>query len=306
MKRIAGIFVLLSLFSFAKAQELKCNVQVVSSQVEGSNKQVFETLQTAIFEFMNNKVWTNHVFGIEERIECNLMMTIQQQLSADEFKGTLQITYSRPIFNTNYRSPLLEYMDNDIQFRYLEFETLEFDPTSHVSNLTSILAYYAYMILGFDYDSFGFEGGTPYFQAAEKIVDNAQSSADKGWKPYDNSSHKNRYWLVKDLLDADYAPCREFIYRYHRHGLDLMDAKPVEARASIATDLELLRNVFRKKPDPFMHPMHVIFDAKNKEFVSLFSESFPEERSRVIALLNEIDPANSAKYKAIAEEKKLQ
>jgi len=303
MKRIAGIFVLLSLFSYVKAQELKCNVQVVSQQVQGTNKQVFETLQTAIYEFMNNKAWTNHVFGIEERIECNLMFNIQEQLSADEFKGTLQIQARRTIFNTNYNTVMLNYLDNDIQFRYLEFETLEFDQTSHISNLTSILAYYAYMILGLDYDSFGFDGGTPYFQAAEKIVDNAQNSADKGWKPFDNTSHKNRYWLVKDLLDSDYAPCREFIYRYHRQGLDLMDSKPVEARASIATDLQLLQTVFRKKPDPFMHPMHVIFDAKADEFVDLFSESFPEERARVIALLNEIDAANISKYKGISENK---
>jgi len=304
MKRIAGIFVLLSLFGFAKAQEFKCNVQVVSQQIQGTNKQVFETLQNAIYEFMNNKAWTNHVFGPEERIECNLMFNIQEQLSADEFKGTLQIQARRTIFNTNYNTVMLNYMDNDIQFKYIEFEPLEFDPTTHISNLTSILAFYSYMILGFDYDSFGFDGGTPYYQAAEKIVDNAQNVAEKGWKPFDNTSHKNRYWLVKDILDTDYAPCREFIYRYHRQGLDLMDSKVIEARASIATDFELLQGVYRKKPDPFMHPMRVLFDAKADEFVNIFSESFPEERSRVSAILIEIDPANSAKYKAIAESKK--
>jgi Cdc6-like AAA superfamily ATPase len=304
MKRIAGIFVLLSLFSFAKAQELKCNVQVVSQQIQGTNKQVFETLQNAIYEFMNNKAWTNHVFGTEERIECNLMFNITEQLSADEFKGTLDIKYSRIVFNTNYNTNMLSYLDNDIQFKYIEFEPLEFDPSSHISNLTSILAYYSYIILGLDYDSFGLDGGTPYFQAAEKIVDNAQNAPEKGWKPFDNTSHKNRYWLVKDILDPDYAPLREFIYKYHRQGLDLMDSKVVEARASIATDLELLQGVYRKKPDPFMHPMHVLYDAKADEFVKIFSESFPEERSRVIAILNEIDQANSSKYKAIADAKK--
>jgi len=303
MRRILGLFVLLSLFSLAKAQELKCNVQVVSQQIQGTNKQVFETLQNAIFEFMNNKAWTNHVYGTEERIECNLMFNIQEQMSADEFRGTLQIQSRRPVFNSNYNTVMLNYMDNDIQFRYIEFEPLEFDPTVHTSNLTSILAFYAYFILGLDYDSFGFDGGSSYFQAAEKIVDNAQNVPEKGWKPFDNTSHKNRYWLVKDILDSDYAPCREFIYQYHRHGLDMMDAKVVEARASIANNFELLQTVYRKKPDPFMHPMHVIFDAKADEFVNVFSESFPEERSRVSTILNEIDPANSAKYKAIMESK---
>ncbi len=304
MKKSIGIFALLTLFNFAEAQELKCNVQVVSQQIQGTNKQVFETLQNAIYEFMNNKVWTNHVYGTEERIECNLMFNIQDQLSADEFRGTLQIQSRRPVFNTNYFTVMLNYMDNDIQFRYIEFEPLEFDPTVHISNLTSILAYYAYLIIGLDYDSFGFEGGTPYLQAAEKIVDNAQNVPEKGWKPFDNTSHKNRYWLVKDFLDSDYAPCREFIYRYHRQGLDMMDAKAVETRAEIANNLELLQNVYRKKPDPFMHPMHVLFDAKADEFVNVFSESFPEERARVAALLNEIDQANAAKYKAIVESKK--
>jgi len=304
MKRIGGVFLLLALFAFAKAQELKCNVQVVSQQVQGTNKQVFETLQSAIYEFMNNKVWTNHVYGTEERIECNLMFNIQEQLSADEFRGTLQIQSRRPVFNTNYFTVMLNIMDNDIQFRYIEFEPLEFDPTSHISNLTSILAYYAYMVLALDYDSYGFEGGTPFLQAAEKIVDNAQNVPEKGWKPFDNTSHKNRYWLVKDFMDSDYAPIREFIYRYHRQGLDMMDAKAVETRAEIAINLELLQTVYRKKPDPFMHPMHVLFDAKADEFINVFSESFPEERARVSALLNEIDQANATKYKAIVESKK--
>ncbi len=303
MKRTVGIIVLAALFGLTQAQELKCNVQVVSQQVQGSNKQVFETMQEAIFEFMNNKVWTNHVYGTEERIECTLMFNIQEQISADEFRGTLSVQSRRPVFNTNYNTVMMNYMDNDIQFRYIEFEPLEFDPTSHVSNLTSILAYYAYFILGMDYDSFGFEGGSPFFQAAEKIVDNAQNAAEKGWKPFDNTSHKNRYWLVKDILDSDYAPCREFIYRYHRQGLDAMDSKPVESRAGISTDLELLQSVYRKKPDPFMHPMHVLFDAKADEFVNVFSESFPEERARVAAILNEIDQANASKYKVIAEAK---
>ncbi len=304
MKRITGIFLLLIMAGFAQAQELKCNVQVVSQQVQGTNKQVFETLQSAIYEFMNNKVWTNHVYGTEERIECNLMFNIQEQLSADEFRGTLQIQSRRPVFNTNYFTVMLNYMDNDIQFRYIEFEPLEFDPTSHISNLTSILAYYAYMILALDYDSFGFEGGTPFLQAAEKIVDNAQNVPEKGWKPFDNTSHKNRYWLVKDFLDTDYAPIREFMYRYHRQGLDLMDSKAVETRAEIAINLELLQTVYRKKPDPFMHPMHVLFDAKADEFVNVFSESFPEEKARVAAIFNEIDQANATKYKAIVEGKK--
>lgn len=282
-------------------QEFKCNVQFVSQQVQGTNKQVFQTLQNAAFEFMNNQVWTNNVFAPEERIEFNMLFNITEQLSADEFKGTLQISVRRPIYNTNYNTVLLNYMDNDIHFRYLEFEPLEFDLNSHMSNLTSILAYYAYVVLALDYDSFSYGGGTSFWQAAEKIVDNAQNAPERGWKPFENTSHKNRYWLVKDFLDPEYAPCREFIYRYHRLGLDVMDAKVNEGRQSILEDLELLQKVYRQKPDPFLQPLKYIFDAKADELVNVFSESFSEEKNRAYEILVEIDQANANKYKAIIE-----
>ncbi len=300
-KKYFIVLIVLILPSSFFAQELDCNVQIVSQQVQGTNKQVFETMQNAVFEFMNNRVWTNHVYGMEERIECNMLFNITEQISADEFRGTLQIQASRPVFNSNYNTTMLNFLDNDIHFNYLEFEPLEFDLNTHVSNLTSILAYYAYLILALDYDSFSFEGGSPYWQAAEKVIDNAQNAPQKGWKPFDNSSHRNRYWLVKDYIDEDYAPCREFSYRYHRHGLDMMDAKIIESRLEVASNLEILQKVYRQKPDPFMQPLHMIFDSKADELINIFSESFQEEKNRVYELLNEIDPANKNKYQAILE-----
>lgn len=280
-------------------QELKCNVQIVHSQIQGTNVQVFETLQNAIYEFMNNTVWTNHVFGVDERIECNLLFNLTEQVSVDEFRGTLQVQSSRPVFNTNYNTTMLNYKDNDIQFRYVEFEPLIFDETTHASNLTSILAYYAYIILGLDYDSFSYEGGTPWFQKAENIVNNAQNAREKGWKGFESTTRRNRYWLINNILDDEYQPIREWNYRYHRHGLDLMDEKLVEGRANIAQSLELLQKVYRDKPDPFMHYFRVVMDAKSDEFVHVFTESIPEERNRVYQLLTEIDPANNSKYEKI-------
>ncbi|MFW5645641.1 MAG: DUF4835 family protein [Bacteroidota bacterium] len=302
MTKFSKLFWILLLFpAVLHAQELKCNIQIVTQQIQGTNKQVFETLQSELYEFMNNRVWTNHVFAPEERIECNMLFNITEQLSADEFRGTLQVQSRRPVFNTNYNTVMLNYLDNDIQFRYIEFEPLEFDLNSHISNLTSILAFYAYTILALDYDSFAPEGGEPLWEVVEKIVDNAQNAQEKGWKPIDNSSHRNRYWLVKDFIDPDYAPARQFIYLYHRRGLDVMDEKVDEGRTEIANSLELLQHVYREKPDPFLQPLHLIFDAKSDEIVSVFSESFPEEKNRVYEILNEIDQANSNKYKAIIE-----
>jgi len=280
-------------------QELRCNVQVVSQQVQGTNKQVFQTLQNAIYEFMNNRVWTDNVYTMEERIECNLMFNITEQISADEFKGTLSIQARRPVFNSNYNTVTLNFVDNDIHFRYVEFSSLEFDLNSHMSNLTSILAFYAYYVLGLDYDTFALLGGSDYFTNAERIVMNAQNTPEGGWKPMDDLAHKSRYWLVKDMLDNDYEPVREFNYRYHRLGLDMMDEKVAEGRAEVTNSLELLQRVYRKKPDPYMYLLRLVFDAKVDEFVSVYTESYPEERTRAHTILSEVDKTNVNKYKAI-------
>ena len=276
-------------------------MQVLSQSVQGSNKQVFETLQNGIYEFMNNRVWTNHVYTMDERIECNLMFNITEQLAADDFKGTLTIQVRRPIFNTNYNTVTLNFVDNDIRFKYVEFSPLEFDLNSFTQNLTSILGFYAYYILGLDYDSFSLFGGSTYFANAEIVVLNAQNAVESGWKPMDDISHKNRYWLVKDMIDADYAPVREFNYRYHRLGLDVMDEQVIEGRAEITNSLELLQQVYRKKPDSYMYLLRLVFDAKVDEIVNVYTESYPEERNRAFDILTEVDKPNANKYKAIME-----
>lgn len=281
------------------SQELNCNVQVSAQRVQGSNRQVFENMQRDVYEFMNNTVWTNHVFSYSERIDCNILINITDQISADEFNGTIQIQLRRPVFNTTYNSTILNFIDNNFRFRYVEFQPLEFDPTVHRSNLVSVLAYYAYIILGFDYDSFSSEGGTDFFQMAEKIVLNAQNAPETGWKPYDGSRNRNRYWLVKNLLDKEYEEVREFIYQYNINGLDKLESKSAEARASIVESLRLIQQVYRRKPDPFMYLVQIVLDAKSDELINIFSEAFPEEKSRVIEILTEIDPANKSKYEKI-------
>jgi hypothetical protein len=293
---------IISLFFYSisiHSQELNCNIQLITQQIQGTNKQVFETMQGAIYEFMNSTPWTTHVFDVDERIECNMLFNLQEQIGDDEFRGTLQIQVRRPVYNSSFNTVLFNYIDNDLNFKYVEYQPLQFNENSHISNLTSILAFYAYIILGLDYDSFSYEGGTEFFQKAEKIVNNAQNAAQKGWKSIESPSRKNRYWLINNILNEDFSPAREFIYRYHRVGLDRMYEKLNEARAEIAEDLKLLQQVHRNKPDPFMHFLQVIYDAKSDELVNIFKESFPEEKSRIFAILNEIDPANTNKYEAI-------
>ncbi len=282
------------------SQELICNVQVSAQKIQGSNRQVFENMQKDIYDFMNNTVWTNYVFNYSERLDCNILINLTDQISADEFNGTIQVQLRRPVFNTTYNSTILNFIDNNFRFRYVEFQPLEFDPTTHRSNLVSVLAYYTFMLLGFDYDTFSPLGGTEFFQMAEKIVNNAQNAPEPGWKPYDGSRNRNRYWLVKNALDKEYEGVRQFNYEYYIKGLDRMESRISEARTSIEGSLRLLQEVFRRKPDPFMYLLQIVIDAKTDELVNIFSESFPEEKSRVVQILTEIDPANKTKYEKIA------
>jgi hypothetical protein len=282
-----------------KAQELNCNIQVSAQRIQGSNREVFENMQRDLYEFMNNMVWTNNVVSYAERIDCNILINLTDQLSADEFRGTIHVQLSRPVYNTTYKSTVLNFVDNNFQFRYVEFQPLEFDPSTYRSSLVSTLAYYAYMILGFDYDSFSPLGGTEFYQMAEKIVMTAQNAPEPGWKPYDGSRNRNRYWLVKNALDSEYEGVRQFLYDYNINGLDKLESTIGEARIRMAESLTYVQDVFRKKPDPFLYYEQVVMDAKVDEIINIFSGSFPEEKSRVVQILTEIDPANKAKYEKI-------
>ncbi len=280
---------------FLQAQELHCRVQVTHQQIQGTNVKMFETLQTAIYEFLNNKKWTDHIYSNEERIECNVTINLTSQISVDEFQGTIQIQSTRPIFNTSYTSIIFNHMDPNFHIKYVEYQPLEFSESTNMSNLTSILAYYAYLIIGLDYDTFSSKGGYEYFQKAEKVVNNAQNATEKGWKAFEDL--KNRYWLIENLLNDIYSPIRECLYTYHRQGLDQMAEKPQEGRAAIAESLDELKKIHASKPGSFL--MQILFTAKADEIVNIFSEAYPDEKVRMVNLLSQIDAANSSKYQKI-------
>ena len=277
------------------AQELFCNIQVNASQIQTSDRKVFQTLQTAIYEFVNNTKWTSASIKNEERIECTFLINIKEKVSNDEFKASIQIQSTRPIYGTSYKSTMLNYLDNNFRFRYLEYQSLEFNENTHLSNLTSVLAYYVYIVLGLDFDTFSEYGGAPYFIKAQNIVNNAQNAREIGWKAFE--SDKNRYWLVHDLLDTRYEEIHNCYYRYHRVGMDILSEKTDDARYEITEALEELRGIYRDNPSAFI--LKIFFDAKADEITKIYSEAFPNEQARVIKLLTEIDPANSTKYQAI-------
>ena len=299
MKKIISILLITITAFTAYNQELKCNVSVNAQKIQGTNKQKFQTMQKAIYEFMNNTKWTPNIFSIEERIECTIQINLTEEVSTDRYKGTMQIQSNRPVYNSSYNSVLINFRDADIEFSYTEFQAMDFNENTYISDLTSILAYYAYVIIGFDYDTFSDHGGNPFFEKAEKIVTNAQNSGINGWKSFENKI--NRYWIISNILNNKYEPVREFMYQYHRLGLDLMADKPAQARQTITESLKKLQKVYREKPDALMAYIQLIFDAKADEFVNIYSEGFPDERNRVFKILSEINPANINKYKKIKE-----
>lgn len=269
---------------------------MLSQQVQGTDKRAFESMQTAIYEFMNNKKWTNESYKNNERIDCSILINITER-TGDDFKGTLQIQSRRPVYKSSYNSVLLNYNDNDILFKYLENQPLEFNDNTYLSELTSILGYYAYLIIGLDYDSFSLNGGTPYLQKALAVDNNAQNSSGKGWKAFDGD--KNRYWLINNMLDASFIPLRECMYTYHRKGLDVMADNKEAGRAVVMESIESLKKVHQIKPLSFS--VQVFFNAKADEIINIFSGAFPDEKSKILNTLNEIDPTNSNKYLKIMQ-----
>lgn len=283
------------------AQELRCNISISSTKIQGANKNLFETMQSDLYEFMNNRKWTEHQYLMDERIECSFFISLDEQVSADEFKGTIQVQARRPVFNASYETILLNVKDNDFHAKYVEFQTLEFNESNNKDNLTNILAYYAYIILGMDYDSFSPEGGTEYFQKAQAIVNNSQNAREKGWKSFE--SERNRYWLVENLLNKAYSGVRSCNYRYHRLGLDVMSEKAPDGRSVIAESLKSIQKVFRARPSLYL--LQIFFDAKSDEMVNIFSQSTPDEKNRVSVILNECDPSNGNKYEKILKSEGL-
>lgn len=298
MKRaylIAALFVAIFAQS-AAAQELEIRIQVSHAQLQGVDNSKYENMQKALNEFVTNQIWTNNVFKTEERIKCNMLLNITKEVYSDEFQATLQVVSSRPVYGTGYDSPMLNILDKNIQFKYADGETLIFNENSH-DELTSLIAYYVYIIIGFDYDSFGKMGGTPYFEKAQKIVNNAQGSNYAGWKSFETNK-RNRYWLAENLMNSIYAPIREYIYKYHRLGLDLMGTRLADGCASIAEGMNDLLKVHRQKSDSYL--MSIFFDAKADEIVNIFSNSSDQaQQNKVYNFLKEIDASNLSKYDKI-------
>lgn len=291
---LVGLVLMVTSF-MASAQELQCAVSVVHRQIQGTNTSVFKTLETSITEFLNGRKWTNDNFKPHEKISCNILINLSEQ-DGNQFKGNISIQARRPVYGSGYNTSLINYRDNDFAFSYTEFESLNFNENSYDKNLTAVLAYYAYYILGLDYDSFSEAGGTPYFQKAEKIVNNAQNASVKGWKPLENS--RNRYWLVEQALHGDFKKYRQFYYQYHRLGLDMMSQNAEKGIVNLTEAFSYLEEVQKLRPASVTFQM--LFDAKFDEIIRMLARVDDQKKEALIQLLKRIDPGHLQDYNEVA------
>lgn len=300
MKKTGLLFFLVFLLTSGLfAQEFSCKVQINTQQVQGFDRSVVSNLKTAISDFMNNRKWTNYSFAPEERIECTLLFNVSQIISSDEFKGTFSIVMQRPVYKTDYRSPLLNMIDKNIQFKYQPSQAMNFSENTFSNNLTSLLAFYSYMMLGIDFDSFAPDGGTVFYEKAMTVVQTAQNSGFTGWQSYE--SEKNRYHFVEQFLNKAYEPLRTFLYQYHRKGLDVMADNLPEGRKAILNSLSLLKKVYDKRPG--LYDMQLILDAKRSEIINTFSKASPTEKNTMIRILSEVDAPNGIRYREVLRQR---
>ncbi len=285
----------------AKAQELNCQIEVLTDRVQGVNPAIFQNLREILFELMNNRKWTNDNFTIEERINCSMIINIDPGASASSntYKATLQVISGRPVYGTDYSSPLVNLRDEDFVFEFVQGAQYNFNPDQFQGNLMSVMAFYAYIIIGYDYDSFSPRGGTPYFEMANRIVQSAQGASAPGWKAFEGD--KNRYWIVSDLLHRTFEPLRDCLYQYHRQGFDQMSEKMTQGRSAVLASLDGFDKIHRIKPMAYI--TQNFFLAKSDEIVNLFSQALPPERNAVFELLSRVDPGNISKYEKMQKGK---
>ncbi len=295
-------FVVLLFISRAEAQEIRSKVTILTQQLPTSvNKQRFNTLTTQLTNFINNRAWTKDKFNQQEKIECNFLINLDKSDDQDVFSGTITVQSSRPVFNSSYKSPIINWQDADVYFKYVESQPVEFnenrvagnDPLT--ANLTAIIAYYVYVVLGFDYDSFAPKAGNPYFIEAQNIVNNApETRGISGWQVFDGQ--RNRYWLANNMVNTRFNIINDIIYTYYRDGLDKMYDDAKTAQQNMIGALTQLQTFNRENPNTMV--LQFFIQSKYNELVGVFKKAAPDLRGRAENILSQIDPANADKYRS--------
>lgn len=295
MKKYVGLFLLLINSLCSYAQELNARVQLLAPTVNNANRRSLDVLQNTIRDFMNNQKWTPEAYLPQERIDCNLVITITAWDGNANYTAEAQIQSSRPVYGTSYVTTLLNINDKDFNFTFNEGQALDFSEQNFISNLSSLLGFYAYTIIGLDKDSFSKLGGTVYFQKAQNLINVSQTSGGRGWRPADGL--RNRYWLNENLLSSSFRDLRSFIYEYHLNGLDKLQDNTNNGTKSILSSLSALKQ-FDKQKVGSIFP-NIYFASKADEITNVLSLAAPQDKIKAYNILSEIDPPNTSKYEAL-------
>jgi len=300
LRRLVITFIIIAFSCYLHAQEIQARFSVLTSKISTQvDKKVFQTLQTALTNFINNRKWTSDAFQPSEKIQCNFLLNIDQDMGNHLYKAKLTVQAARPIYNTNYESPIINFIDNSVAFRYVEFQPIEFnenrvqgnDPL--VANLTAVIAYYINLILGFDYDSFSLRGGDKYFQKAWNIVNNAPESSEiEGWKSIE--SLRNRYWLAENINSNRFTLIHDALYSYYRSGLDVFYGDEDAGRSGILNSLNFLNTINNDNPNSML--IQFFFQGKSNELVKVFSKANADQRKQAGDILSRLDITNATLY----------
>jgi hypothetical protein len=293
--------IIILLIQQARSQEFQANVTVLSNRISTTvNKQIFTTLQSALYNFINGRKWSNVAFNQNEKIQCSFLLNLSGATDNNTYSASLTVQAARPIFNTSYQSALMNYMDESVTFKYIQYQDMDFndnrvggtDPLT--ANLTAVFAYYAYVILGLNFDSYGLRGGDIYYQKAQNVINNApETNAINGWKPFDGL--RNRYWLVENLTNPKYNPIHDAMYGYYRQGMDQMFDHEADARIAVMNSLISMNSINNEFPNIMF--MQFFFQGKGAEIGNVFKHGTPDEKSRALDILSRIDVSNLSQYK---------
>lgn len=300
-KYILIVFAICSFAFQSNAQELNARVTVMSNKVGTAvDKKVFNTLQNQLTNFLNTRKWTNDNYRVVEKIECSFIINIESVTEPNVYKASIAIQAARPVFNSSYKSAIINFQESDLSFKYIEFQPVEFNDSrvqgteASVANLTAVFAFYAYTIIGMDNDSFSPKGGEINFSKAQNIVTNApEGKGINGWRVFDGL--RNRYWLNENLVNSRYNIIHDIIYMYYRNGLDKMYDNESEARSNILQALIQLKAFNKENPNTMI--LQFFMQGKSQEIIGIFKNAMPLDKSRVIEIASEIDIVNAAKYK---------
>ena len=296
MKKILLLFMVCVMACSLAAQDFRCQISVNSNQIDGgTNRNRYNALQEALYKFINDRKWCTYTLKNQERIECSLMINLTE-VAGEKMSATMTVQMQRPVYNASYKSTVLNFQDREVHFTYEEGQPLEYADNTNLSQLTSIIAYYLNLFLAVDFDTYSMNGGAEYFTKCQNIVNVCQNVPERGWKSGE-SGQSNRYWLTENFMNGQYSKIHEFLYTYHRLGLDAMAESSDAGRSMIVESLRLLQQVAAQRSNLYL--VRVMVQAKSEEIINIFKEGLPGEKTQVIAIMKQLDPAGSSKYDAI-------